>query len=88
MTSGRKLVFVPAAVSPKSRTVALLLCLFLGGFGAHRFYTGKAVTGLMQLILTCSVIGIVFSGPWAVLDFFMILGGKYNDRADARVSNW
>lgn len=75
-------------VSGKSRTVALLLCLFLGGFGAHRFYTGKTVTGLLQLILTSSMVGIVFSGPWAVMDFFMILGGKYNDKADAPVSNW
>ena len=35
---------IPAAqrpTSPKNKTVALLLCIFLGFFGAHRFYVGK-----------------------------------------------
>ena len=37
-------VSIPAAqrpTSPKSKTVALLLCIFLGFFGVHRFYVGK-----------------------------------------------
>ncbi len=29
----------------KSRTIATLLCLFLGGFGAHRFYLGQTGRG-------------------------------------------
>ena len=33
-------------ISPKSRLVALLLCLFLGWLGVHRFYAGKIGTGL------------------------------------------
>ena len=27
--------------SPKSRLIALLLCIFVGGLGIHRFYVGK-----------------------------------------------
>lgn len=37
------------SVSTLSKTTAILLCLFLGGLGAHRFYAGKVGTGLVQL---------------------------------------
>ena len=39
------------AGSVKSQTVAWLWCLFLGGFGAHRFYLGKIFTAILYLIL-------------------------------------
>ncbi|WP_315326399.1 TM2 domain-containing protein [Treponema socranskii] len=34
----------------KSRTTALLLCLFLGWSGAHKFYVGRIKGGLFLLI--------------------------------------
>ena len=36
--------------SPKSRLVALLLCIFLGGLGIHRFYVGKTGTGILMIL--------------------------------------
>ena len=35
--------------SGKSRTVAILLCLFLGTLGAHHFYEGKFGKGILYL---------------------------------------
>ena len=58
--------------------VCLLLCFFLGYLGIHRFYVGKTGTGIAQL-LTAGGCGI-----WALIDFIMILLGKFTD-AEGRV---
>jgi len=39
-----------ATMTGKSRTVAVLLALFLGGMGAHKFYLGKVGAGLLYLL--------------------------------------
>jgi TM2 domain-containing membrane protein YozV len=51
----------------------LLLCFFLGAFGAHNFYTKKTTVAIIQL-LTLGGCGI-----WALVDFIMILVGTYVD---------
>jgi len=51
----------------KNKCVALLLCLFLGGLGAHRFYEGKIGTGILWL---CTG-GLFFVG-W-IIDFLILL---------------
>ena len=52
----------------KDKWVALMLCLFLGFFGAHKFYEGKIGTGVLYL---CTA-GLFFIG--VVIDFLNILG--------------
>jgi len=61
-------------VSEKSNTVALLLCLFLGAFGIHRFYVGKIGTGILELV-TLGGLGI-----WALIDLIFIALGKFKDK--------
>jgi len=60
-------------MSEKSGVVALLLCLFLGGFSAHRFYVGKIGTAILQII-TLGGLGI-----WLLIDLIMIIVGKFED---------
>ena len=79
-----------AAKSPYSFVAALLLCFFLGGFGAHRFYVGKTGTAIAQLLLT--IIGVVLSiilvgyflvaavGIWVLVDLIMIIIGSFTDK--------
>ena len=42
---------------PKNKWVAFFLCLFLGPFGAHKFYEGKIGMGILYL-LTFGILGI------------------------------
>ena len=63
--------------SDKSKIVAGVLQLFLGGFGVGRFYTGHVGIAIAQL-LTCGGAGI-----WALIDGIMLLTGNADD-ADGR----
>jgi TM2 domain-containing membrane protein YozV len=60
-------------VSDKQGTVALLLCFFVGVLGIHRFYVGKTGTGILQLITLGGF------GLWTLVDFVMIVAGKFTD---------
>ena len=72
-----------AEVSDKKRVVALLLCLFVGFFGAHRFYVGKIGTG----VLTIVTIGGFF-GIWPFIDLIVIIFGEFKDKEGRRVETW
>jgi TM2 domain-containing membrane protein YozV len=61
-------------LSDKSKMTAGLLQLFLGGFGAGRWYLGNTGIAVAQL-LTCGGCGI-----WALIDAIMMLTGKVNDQ--------
>jgi TM2 domain-containing membrane protein YozV len=60
--------------SEKGFVPTLLLCLFLGCLGVHRFYVGKIGTGIVMLI-TLGVFGI-----WALIDLIMIIVGAFKDK--------
>ena len=57
----------------KDWLLALLLSIFLGCLGIHRFYVGKIGTGILQLI-TFGGCGI-----WALIDIILIATGKFTD---------
>ena len=52
----------------RNKWISLLLCMFFGYFGAHRFYEGKMLSGLLY---ACTAGGF-FIG--VVLDFISLLG--------------
>ena len=56
---------------PSAFWTVFLLSLFLGIFGAHRFYARKFKSGIIQL-LTCGGLGI-----WSFIDVIIILLSKF-----------
>lgn len=69
----------------KSKIVAGLLGLFLGGLGVHNFYLGYTGKAVAQLLLTLIgwiiLIGPIISGIWALIESVLILCSSYG-------SNW
>lgn len=74
-----------ARANQKESSTALLLWFFLGGLGAHNFYLGRTGVAVAQLILTLSCVGLIVSGPWVLIEVFLIGGlvREVNQRAVA-----
>ena len=65
---------------PKSKLVAGLLGIFLGGLGVHNFYlgfTGKAVAQLLISLLSCGALAVV-SAVWGLIEGILVLTGSIN----------
>ncbi|MFQ5430690.1 MAG: TM2 domain-containing protein [Phycisphaerae bacterium] len=64
-------------VSSRSRLVAGLLGIFLGGWGVHRFYLGYTGIGVLQIFLTLCTFGI--AGLWGFIEGILCLTGNMRD---------
>ncbi|HIA37575.1 MAG TPA: TM2 domain-containing protein [Flavobacteriales bacterium] len=60
-------------LSDKSFVITLLLCIFLGLYGGHRFYTGKASMALLMLFTVGGC------GIWWIIDFLILITGNFQD---------
>ncbi|NHJ47424.1 MAG: TM2 domain-containing protein [Asgard group archaeon] len=69
-------------ISPKSRLIALLLCLFLGYLGVHRFYVNKICSGIFYLLT-----GGIF-GFGVLIDLILILSGSFRDDRGWPILEW
>lgn len=64
----------PNEVSDKSYSALIILNIFFGALGAHRFYAGKIASGILYL-LTAGVFGI-----GSLVDFIVILCDAFKDK--------
>jgi|GEM_PF-892059 hypothetical protein len=73
---------VPRTESEFTRLPVLVLCVFLGWIGLHRFYVGKIGTGILQLI---TLGGLTL---WTLYDLIVILFGSFTDADGRRITRW
>ena len=64
----------PGHYNYKNRVLALILCIFFGMGGIHRFYVGKIGTGILYLFT-----GGLFGIGWLV-DIICLIFGSFRDR--------
>jgi TM2 domain-containing membrane protein YozV len=88
-------------ISDEKKLTLLILCWLLGIFGVHRFYSGHRLTGAMQLggLAVAGVLMLLDAGIFqalalgavhlsVVVDFFMIVMGKFTDKEGRKIVNW
>ena len=71
-----------AGVSEHSRAVALALAVVGGVFGLHRFYAGRAQSGVWM----CLTLG--GCGIWYLYDVVVVAAGDFRDGEGRRLSRW
>tara|TARA_Y100000590_G_scaffold398431_1_gene480833 strand:+ start:2304 stop:3257 length:954 start_codon:yes stop_codon:yes gene_type:complete len=59
--------------NPRDWLTTLLLCIFTGYLGLHRFYTGHQIIGFFQLFTLGGF------GFWYIIDFILIVSGNFKD---------
>lgn len=58
----------PVAANDRNKYVAAILAFFFGVFGIHRFYLGRNGTGVVMLVISATVIGLLVTSVWAFVD--------------------
>jgi TM2 domain-containing membrane protein YozV len=64
-------------ISTSDWLTALLLAIFLGTLGIHRFYVKKIGTGIIMILLCWTGISTI----WSIIDIIMIATGKFKDKS-------
>jgi TM2 domain-containing membrane protein YozV len=66
---------------PPSQGIALVLAYLFGIFGADKFYVGLTGQGIAMVVLTCTIIGLFATIPWAYLScLFLVIGILWNGK--------
>lgn len=55
-------------VTDRNKYIAAILAFLFGTLGIHRFYLGRTGSGIAMLVLTCTVVGLLVTGLWALVD--------------------
>lgn len=66
----------------KSMIAAYILWWFFGIFGGHRFYLGKTGSAIAMLLISLTIVGLIITVIWSIIDAFLIPGmvRESNDR--------
>jgi len=83
LTTEEKILIEQRVTNEKpSVGVAYILLIFIGLLGAHRFYLGRTGSAIVMLILSLTVIGLLVTAIWNLVDLFLI-PGMAREKTDA-----
>ncbi|MET3590019.1 TM2 domain-containing membrane protein YozV [Bartonella silvatica] len=74
--------------SESSKVMLALICWVAGLFGVHRFMVGKVKTGALMLILSLTIFGVLITAIWMMVDFIVIVAGKFTDKNGNEITHW
>ena len=66
----------------RNKYIAALIAFLVGPLGIHRFYLGRTGSGIAMILLSCTVVGLLATIPWAFVDMIRYL--VMSDREFAR----
>jgi TM2 domain-containing membrane protein YozV len=58
----------PPVESDRNKYVAAALAFFLGVLGVHRFYLGRNGSGVVMIVLSITLVGLIVTSIWAFVD--------------------
>jgi len=85
MTDSQRMMFQSEiGKSRKNRTTALLITLFFGGLGGHRYYMGQVGMGILYTVFCWTFIPAIV----AFIELFLIMGrvDRYNEQLSQEVA--
>jgi len=68
----------------KSVGIGYLLWFFFGAIGGHRFYLKQTGTAVAMLVISLTLVGLIVTAIWALVDAFLIPGMADRVNADIK----
>ena len=66
----------------------LAYAFFFGFLGVHRFHTGYKKIGIIQVVLSLTLLGLLISWPWSFIDTISIALKKYKDSQGRELNDY
>jgi TM2 domain-containing membrane protein YozV len=60
-------------IGDRNKYIAALIAFLIGPLGIHRFYLGRTGTGIAMVVLSCTLVGLLLTIPWAFIDMIRYL---------------
>jgi len=73
---------MPPRIFPKSRLLALILCIICSTVGFHRYYVGRLPSAFLYMIT------FGFCGIGWIIDIFLIISGTFKDSNGLPLKQW
>jgi len=73
-------IITKAETVKRSRSLAFVFAIFLGTAGVHHFYLGYSKKGIISIIMSCTLIGLIISFPCSIIDAVRIITGSYKPK--------